>query len=335
MKSVDLIDINTIAPITNNLIGMNVNVNRHLEKVLIPSELFSLPQASITKRQAYQFCENVMRKEGIDSVGLIKVEDFGLEAMGALGEGILASKTLLDAINFFRTLLPIVAHGNTAHFYQEDRGTVVFGFHTDGDKMSAADHYDLVLLLNIIRVFAGANWRPKNATLQTGYTGAFKYLDAFADCDIEFNTNLVSIKIPPSLLFLKNRFLKATETGLMNGSNSTHRLSENKPLSQVIQKILCQNMIFFKPHTINEIAEITGLNRMTIYRYLKKEGFTYSEIINRVRFEKACSLLTSADRSVKEISFELGYSSSAAFSRAFKRLAAIAPTTYQKLSVEN
>lgn len=60
-----------------------------------------------------------------------------------------------------------------------------------------------------------------------------------------------------------------------------------------------------------------------------KEGF--SEYLNRVRIEKACSLLKNGEYSISEISEQVGYSDNTYFSRIFKKMTGETPSNYRRM----
>ena len=69
----------------------------------------------------------------------------------------------------------------------------------------------------------------------------------------------------------------------------------------------------------------------TLQRRLGEAGVTYKLLADRVRFEVATELLTSAsDMSVTEIGFELGYRDPGSFSRAFRRWTGESPSAYRR-----
>ena len=79
-----------------------------------------------------------------------------------------------------------------------------------------------------------------------------------------------------------------------------------------------------------EAAEIIGTSRASLYRSLANEGITYFRVVERVRFEAARSMLKDESSSIKEIAYELGYSSPGSFVRAFRRLSGVTPGEFRR-----
>jgi AraC-like DNA-binding protein len=57
---------------------------------------------------------------------------------------------------------------------------------------------------------------------------------------------------------------------------------------------------------------------------------SYWELLDELRHEGACAQLRNTDISIKELAFELGYSGSNNFIRAFKRLTGFTPSEYRE-----
>jgi AraC-like DNA-binding protein len=82
---------------------------------------------------------------------------------------------------------------------------------------------------------------------------------------------------------------------------------------------------------VDTVARAAGTSRRTLQRRLSALGVSYSTLADQVRFEVASDLLQQApDVGITQIGYELGYRDPGSFSRAFKRLAGIAPITYRR-----
>lgn len=83
--------------------------------------------------------------------------------------------------------------------------------------------------------------------------------------------------------------------------------------------------------TVNDLAEYFNVDRTTIFR-LFKESFNISpkEYIEKVRFERACQLLSMTDMKIKEISRMCGYDNQCYFSSAFQKRFGCSPKDWKK-----
>ena len=69
-------------------------------------------------------------------------------------------------------------------------------------------------------------------------------------------------------------------------------------------------------------------SRQTLFRKLKAEGVTFEQVLDELRHKLAVNYLGAKKASVKETARLVGYSDSAAFSRAFKRWTGFSPRIY-------
>jgi len=81
---------------------------------------------------------------------------------------------------------------------------------------------------------------------------------------------------------------------------------------------------------LDYISEALGLNKHTLRKKFKTDlGITLNEYINLRIVERAKSLLLKTDLTLKEISFELGFSDEFYFSRFFKRYIGCPPRQFR------
>jgi len=85
------------------------------------------------------------------------------------------------------------------------------------------------------------------------------------------------------------------------------------------------------PWTLDELARDTGLSRsMLAERFTQLVGEPPMQYLAKWRMQLAAGLLTRTSASLAEVSARVGYTSEAAFSRAFKRLVGVAPAFYRQ-----
>jgi two-component system response regulator YesN len=110
-------------------------------------------------------------------------------------------------------------------------------------------------------------------------------------------------------------------------------VSYNRTGSPGIQKILqYMDKHFSQPLTLTEVAKHFHFNPSYLSNYFtvhNKEGF--NEYLNRIRIDKACTLLReNPNLSISEISNLVGYSDHSYFTKVFRKLMGISPSHYRK-----
>jgi AraC-like DNA-binding protein len=81
--------------------------------------------------------------------------------------------------------------------------------------------------------------------------------------------------------------------------------------------------------SVEAAAGVVGCSRQTIYRKLKAEGATFEQLLEKRRKTIALKLVRESKVRMKEIAYRLGFSSSEAFSHAFKRWTGSSPSEFR------
>lgn len=137
-------------------------------------------------------------------------------------------------------------------------------------------------------------------------------------------------------LFFQSRILAILSTLFNNFDQNTAR-TDNVP--RIKKKDLdslqkAKDLIDRSPEKFYSIAQLavqTGINSSKLKRgFMNLYGYGIFEYSNKVRMAQAMELVTTSDRSMKEIAFDLGYSSAPAFSAAFRKYFGKAPAFFRK-----
>lgn len=80
----------------------------------------------------------------------------------------------------------------------------------------------------------------------------------------------------------------------------------------------------------SKVAAKLGMSRRTLTRHLEREGVTFKELLEKARHQMALHYLEKTSLDPQQIAFMLGYSVTAAFSRAFARWEGKSPTEHRR-----
>lgn len=107
-------------------------------------------------------------------------------------------------------------------------------------------------------------------------------------------------------------------------------LTRHRHLRERVEEILSPRLHSQLPE-LDEVAARLGMAGWTLRRRLKAEaGTRFQDIIDDMRRDLALSYMRDTETALGEIAFLLGFSSPAAFQRAFKRWTGVAPGQYRR-----
>ena len=106
-------------------------------------------------------------------------------------------------------------------------------------------------------------------------------------------------------------------------------LERHDTISGHVQQWLASRLRGQTP-SLEDVADAMGLAAWTLRRRLQAESITFRELLDKMRFQMAQEYLQDSRISLGEIAYALGFSSPAAFQRAFKRWSGQTPGRYRE-----
>lgn len=83
--------------------------------------------------------------------------------------------------------------------------------------------------------------------------------------------------------------------------------------------------------SVEDLGEMVGLSRVQLYRKTKSLcGYSPNELLRIARLKKAASLLASTEKTISEISFEVGFNSPSYFAKCYREFFGENPTEFLK-----
>ena len=247
----------------------------------------------------------------------------------ALGYGWLASNSLKDAFNRLIRYYDIAAISpEEVHL---DKGSTGYLFEVEipADMQLMHDAEEdamMVLLIAMCRMSAGASFRPLRVRLRRSEPPCVEEFNNYFGVRVEFSTNELSVLLSTSVM---EADLPTANTSMARACDHIiddylARLDQAHVVNQV-RAHLVQSMPAGKVNE-HDIANALHMSVRSLQRKLKQEGSSFKEVLDNTRRELALSYIKEKHTSINEITYLLGYSDPANFSRAFKRWTGMSPT---------
>jgi len=112
-----------------------------------------------------------------------------------------------------------------------------------------------------------------------------------------------------------------------HASDALQRLGRNALLRERVREFVRQDLT--GKLTAEHMAKRLGMSPRTLHRRLVDEGITYRALVDDVRREMALHCLRDPQLSISEVGYLLGFTTSAAFHRAFRRWTGTTATQYR------
>lgn len=140
-------------------------------------------------------------------------------------------------------------------------------------------------------------------------------------CAIIFDKRMLSVKL--------NRPNPHIRRATLNYANQILSRLFKRSISHKVKRLIEKNLMD-GAFDAEMAAKHLNMSRQTLYRKLKNDGASYSELVDDVKKNKAVYLLKQQQLPLTVIAYDLGFSELSAFTRAFKRWTGETPAEYRK-----
>lgn len=271
--------------------------------------------------------EDAARAGGLDDLGRRLGQETDVGGFGEWGALIARSPTLAgflaNALASYRRFnsgyrLWIVARGDEAWLHLQFCRSLREG------RRHACD-LALTLWLGAFRKVLGPSWRPAEIHFEGPPPPHAEALAALATRGIAFHRPALAIGFPRTLLGRRNASFAARVPVRLGGPVPASDFAGS--VRQVVEWLLRLGA-----PDLAVAAEAAGTSERSLQRHLGESGLTFSQLVDEVRFEAACRMLTDPTCRVIDVSTELGYGDAANFTRAFRRWAGVPPQRYRRVN---
>ena len=289
------------------------------------------PDARYPDKRIMQLWQYAMQEIRDPCLGLEVASHFHATTLHALGFAWLSSQTLKDAFARLIRYSRIITDVEKFSFEETTRDFRFKMLLPNGQPYFPYEDYDaaFAIVVRLCRMSVGEDFSPKHIIMQRPEPACVDKLYAFFRCSIDFSSEGYEI------WFNKQDVVKQLSTAnerlaLMNDKvvmDYLVELDKDDIVMQVKQRLIsrlpagetCQK----------DIAAALFMSERNLQRKLADRKTSYKKILNEVRSELAKGYINDARLSINEITYLLGFSEPANFTRAFKRWHGVAPSAYR------
>lgn len=312
----------------------SVLLHRYLKSVDPQAEAASLTK-TLTIKQLDQLVRRIFKATGNLGFGLEIGRQIHPSDYGAVGYAVLNCQTVLEALHTATKYHSTLSSGFYAELCEEDN-ELRYRIKNAQDLICLFPMIDLDFASGIqfARLLAG----PRNQDKIRLKSVHFRHLplakrdayEAHFRCPIEFGSDRNEAVLERDFDSIPVHNANPKLFQLLD--QKLTRFSRDAARTETFNNQLRQYLKSQFPQTIPnqlEAAQHFCISVSCCKTRLKKEGTNFQNVLDEVRSEEAKRELAIAGRSIKEISFNLGFASQSAFNRAFKRWTGMSPRSYR------
>jgi AraC-like DNA-binding protein len=300
-------------------------VERGLEAARLPVEQ-GHDDAVVTVESVFDFVDSMSRREGIDNLGVevgLAVQERAVQ--GPLRRMIASAPTLRRGIG----TLGSHARAESSHMdigLQEQGDSVLFWHrgplphHPGHGQMET---YFVQALVGFVRAFAGSDWEPPVIGLEAPQVPE-RAQEAYPASRFLCGQSLHFIEVPRALL-PRPPILSVPQEGPVPDRPT--------PLGSGLPEVLLgllESYVSDQKLSLDFAAELIGVSTRTLQRRLQASGARFSDLVSDARHRVAARLLQDPKRTVTEVAHFVGYDDASHFTRAFRRMAGVAPREFRR-----
>ncbi len=304
-------------------------VDRNLKSAKLPSTVEETPDVYLCVPQVLA-CVSASGSDTAMELGFIAAQRAKLGDLRPEFQ-----RAILDAPSLFARLNTILTHAPredgalvSAIGYEGDSVRVtcdLAGFHRSA-ALAYSEWLQIQAVISIVRSVAGSDWCPEEMTFVSRHEPPDAACEAFPNTRILMHSRQTSVLVPQALIGFPCPPIEqpADETG--NPMASRDGLPDALETIREIVKAYLPD----RPLRTVELADLLGTSERTLQRHLARQGLTFHGLVAEARYQVACQMLAQPDAKITDIAFSAGYQHTSHFSRAFRRVAGVAPSTYRR-----
>lgn len=319
--------------IVETLESYNVDYRPILKKVGIDARELRNPNARFDIFAVTGLWNAATEETGDPCFGLQTVNHIRPTSLHALGYSWMASPTILEALNRLKRYVRIVNSAVSVEICEQGPTTRVLLHRMPSDVKISPTAIDasLATLIHLCRINYGKNLNPIKVFTQRPQPqlDCLMQFESFFNAPVQFShknneahfdSAIMTKPLPASNADLARANDKVIDEylshldGMSIGIRTRAKITELLPSGSVTEE---------------KIAASLHMSVRTMQRKLKEEGVSFKEMLNSTRQELANQYMENSRLSVNEITYLLGFSDPANFSRAFKRWHGVPPSQYR------
>ncbi|NIB41410.1 AraC family transcriptional regulator [Pseudomaricurvus alkylphenolicus] len=323
------------------LIAEGVDPVPLFKKYELSDSLLENPRGRVSLSRLMYICHEAIELIGKPWLGLLMARQQHIGNLGLPGWTAITAETAEQVIATYIEYQDLVSRnvrGRSRLYRQPKANHLVCELYSmapyNDYNCFSIDHF-LGTCQHLVYLVTGQQAVMQRVDIEYPDMGYGAEMEAYFQCPVVFSADRNAVVYRDSIMQLRSQYAN------VNSHNQARELAErelavlrgdNLFSERVTDAIM--TMLTASPPSVDEVADQLGITSWTLRRRLKKENTRFQDLLDKTRQDLALSYVSDSIHSFSEIAYMLGFSSPAAFHRAFRRWTGDAPGEYRK-SKEN
>lgn len=292
-------------------------------------ELIEDRNVYIPQQSVMGFVEAMARAVGDARLGLLLVPNMDVSAYGSFGRFITEAATLGEAIK--RSIVALQYHSSFDNLtVTTTKENLRFGYKS---ALAGSRGYESVAcaaageLLSLFKAYLPDHWRPLRVELDIPTPSHISFFEDVFQCPVIFNAPAVAVVVERHRLMAASRRTSRSIVTLEDVARDRPGGAPRSLLEIATAQIRAQ--LLAGDVSIEDAARSMDTSVRTLQRELRQAGVDFRGLTSAVRIQRATEMLRNGTVSISNISEDLGYSSPAGFTRAFRKATGFGPREFR------
>lgn len=272
-----------------------------------------------------------IKKSQCPELGLSIAQNEGIEDLGLVAHVVYNSATLKEGLEHYIRLFSVVNEAIELEYENIDKRCHLRYIYKSPDYYNIPD-IERTLAIVVLRTIKaiGLETRFYEVNFQHSKPAyAHKFEEVFP-CKVNFDQAHCEVVFDSKMLNMKpKRRNPHMRVATLNYANQILSRLFKRSISSKVKRII-EKHLSDGGFDAEQTAKLLNMSRQTLYRKLKNDGSSYSDLVDQVKQNKAFYLLKQTQLPLTVIAYDLGFSELSAFTRAFKRWTSQTPAEYRK-----
>lgn len=276
--------------------------------------------------------EAASEASGDPCFGIVAAERFNPSLLHGLGFSWMASSSLREAFGRMIRFQKLINSAAGSHAVDlGDSVKMITSLNIPGYEHPHSYAVSMLAgMLRLCRLTAGVDTNPVSVSLRMAKPDSYQKMDDFFQCHVEFEDEHNAMVFSKSTL-VKPISIANPKLARLNDQIVVDYLAsfDQQSLALQAKSKIVSRLPSGRPNQ-TEIASSLNMSLRNFQRKLKLEGTSFRELVDEIRKNLAVEFIKDQNRSIGAISYNLGFTEPANFTRSFKSWTGKSPKQYRQ-----